>query len=100
MSKQTEKQYWLDNPRNVNLLVYTLWVLCAALLVAEFFYHKHPHFGWDGGFGFYALLGFSAYCFIVLSAKGLRRFIKRDKSYYDDSRPINDAQAPDENDHA
>ena len=80
--KPNNKNYWLDQQRNITGMVYVLWALCAGLLVAEFFYSKHPHFGWDGWFGFYALFGFAAYCFIVLSAKGLRRWIKRDEDYY------------------
>ncbi len=85
MSKtDNKKHYWLDQPRNINRIVYALWLICAGLLIAEFFYHKHPHFGWDGWFGFYALFGFVAYCFIVLTAKGLRRLIRRDEDYYSD----------------
>lgn len=78
-----KKSYWLDQSRNINRIVYLLWAVCAGLVAAEFFYDKHPYFGWDGWFGFYALFGFTAYCFIVLSAKALRRVIKRDEDYYD-----------------
>lgn len=63
-------------------LVYVLWIACAAVLAAEFFYHKHPYFGFDGWFGFYAAFGFLAYCFIVFSAKGFRRLVKRREDYY------------------
>lgn len=66
----------------VDKLVYALWAACALLVAAEFFYHKHPYFGFDGWFGFYAIFGFLAYCLIVFSAKGLRRLIKRDENYY------------------
>ena len=79
-----ERQRWFDRPETVTLIVRVLWLACAALVLAEFFYHKHPYFGFDGGFAFYPLFGFAAYCFIVFSAKGLRRFIKRDEGYYDE----------------
>ncbi len=79
-----ERPRWLDRPETVTLIVRALWVICAALVVAEFFYHKHPYFRFDGSFAFYAIFGFVAYCTIVLSAKGLRRLIKREEGYYDE----------------
>ena len=78
-----EKKYWLDDPGNVTKLTRLLVIVCAALLLADFFYHKHTHFAFENWFGFYAWYGFLAYCFIVLSAKGLRKLIKRDEDYYD-----------------
>lgn len=82
MNRPDERRRWLDSPRNVDRLVHLLWAACAALVVAEFLYHKHPHFGFDGWVGFHAAFGFLAYCAIVLSAKGLRRLIRRDEDYY------------------
>ena len=43
--------------------------------------------GHDAGpwFGFFAFFGFGAYVFIVLSAKALRRLIKRPEDYYERS---------------
>ena len=82
--QRDERPRWLDRPESITLIVRALWIACAALVVAEFFYHKHPYFSLDGSFGFYALFGFAAYCFIVFTAKGFRRLIKRDEGYYDD----------------
>lgn len=82
MSRKPTSAGWLERTGTVNGIVYTLWALCALLIAAEFFYHKHPHFGFDGWFGFYALAGFGAYCVIVFSAKGLRRLIARNEDYY------------------
>ena len=78
-----EKKYWLDDPANVTKLVWLLGIVCVALFLADFFYHKHSHFRFENWIGFYAWYGFLAYCFIVLSAKGLRKLIKRDEDYYD-----------------
>ncbi len=78
-----EKKYWLDKPKNINLIVYTLYIVCAALLVADFIYHKHSYFNFENWFGFYAWFGFLAYTFIVMSAKMLRKLIKRNEDYYD-----------------
>lgn len=78
-----DRERWLDRPRNVTRLVYGLYALCAALLLADLFYDKHVHFAFEHWFGFFALFGFGAYVFIVLSAKALRRLIKRPEDYYD-----------------
>ncbi len=81
------KQYWLDQEKNVNKIVYLLYAACAVLLLVEcyifFFGHKHGHFDFEQWFGFYAWFGFTAYIFIVMSAKFLRTLIKRDEDYYD-----------------
>lgn len=82
--KSSDDERWLDKRRNVDKIVYGIWIICGLLIVAEFFYDKHAHFGVDGWFGFYALFGFAAYCAIVLSAKAFRRLVKRDEDYYGD----------------
>ena len=73
---------WFDKPANVDKIVYAVWIICGLLVLAEFFYEKHPHFAAESWFGFYAGYGFLAYCFIVLSAKALRRLLKRSEDYY------------------
>lgn len=82
--KSSDDERWLDKRRNVDKIVYGIWIICGLLIVAEFFYDKHAHFGFDGWFGFYALFGFAAYCAIVLSAKAFRHLVKRDEDYYGD----------------
>jgi hypothetical protein len=74
---------WLDDPRNVTRIVYGLAVLCALALVADLFYRKHPHFGFEGWSGFYAIYGFVGSVALVLSAKWLRRWLRRDEDYYE-----------------
>jgi hypothetical protein len=78
-----EKRHWLDLPGNVDKLVRLLVLICALLVLADFFYHKHPHFGFDGWFGFYAWFGFVFCVGLVLAAKQLRKLVKRDEDYYD-----------------
>ena len=82
MDNQDEKR-WLDEPRNVTRLVYALAVLCVLSVLADFIWHRHGHFSFEEIPGFYAIYGFIAYCFIVLSAKQLRKLLKRDENYYD-----------------
>lgn len=77
-----EPRRWLDEPRNVTRLVWALYGACALLLGADLFLHKHAHFAFENWLGFYAFFGFTAYCAIVLSAKLLRRWLRRDEDYY------------------
>lgn len=75
---------WLDEPRNVTRLVWTLTAVCVGLVVADLFYEKYTHFGWEEWFGIYGFFGFAAFFFIVLAGKQLRRVLMRDEDYYDD----------------
>lgn len=83
MNNKEEKKYWLDQPKNLNKIVYGIYIICALLLVIDLVYQKHVHFNFEGWFGFYAWFGFLAYTFIVLGAKFLRKLIKREENYYD-----------------
>ena len=75
---------WLDRPQTAKNIFIALIVLCVALVVADLFVHKHGHFHFEEWIGFHAVFGFMAYCAIVLSAKQIRRFIKREENYYDE----------------
>ena len=77
------KTYWLDKRRNVDKLVYTLYAVCGALFLADFFYHKHVHFGFENWIGFYGIYGFVSCVGLVLAAKGFRRIAKRREDYYE-----------------
>jgi hypothetical protein len=81
---QLERKRWLDDPRNVNKLVGLLIVACAGLALLNAVYPHQGHFAFEEALPvFYGFFGFLAYCFIVLSAKALRRLLKRDEDYYD-----------------
>jgi peptidoglycan/LPS O-acetylase OafA/YrhL len=77
------KRYWLDSPRNVTQLYRGLWVVGIALVAAELLVHKHEEPAFAGWFGFYALFGFAACVALVLTAKALRRILKRPEDYYE-----------------
>ena len=79
----TEKKYWLDDPRNVNKIVYTLYVVCALLVGADFLYHKHTHFDFEKWLGIYGWFGFTACVGLVMAAKVMRKVLKREEDYYD-----------------
>ena len=74
---------WLDNMRNVDRVVYALYAVCAALFLADFFYHKHVYLTVEEFPGFYALYGFIMCALLVICAKGMRLFLKRDEDYYE-----------------
>ncbi len=78
-----EKKYWLDDPKNVNKLIMGLVVVCVALVVADLFYHKHGHYGFETWIGFHAAYGFLAYVLLIHVAKIFRMLVKRDEDYYD-----------------
>ena len=61
-----------------------LAAVCTALVVLEWFVHRHATYPWEGWPGFYAIFGFVAFAGIVLLGKQLRRVIRRDDDYYDD----------------
>lgn len=85
MSDQDDKHYWLDDPRNVDKLVYGLYTFCGLLFLLDFLYHKHVHFGFEHWLGFYAWYGFICCVVLVYLAKNvLRPLVKRDEDYYGD----------------
>ncbi len=56
---------------------------CAASLVLGLITHGQARFGFDGLFGFHALVGFGAGAALVLVAGLAGVFLKRDDDYYD-----------------
>ena len=76
------KLMWLDDMKNVDRVVYGLYGLCALLFVADFFYKKKTYLSAEGFPGFYALYGFIMCALLVICAKGMRLFLKRQETYY------------------
>ncbi|WP_328349379.1 hypothetical protein OG800_01675 [Streptomyces sp. NBC_00445] len=91
--REPDDRRWLDEPRNVTRIVYGLAALCALALLADFFYTKHPYFSVERWPGFYAVFGFVASVTLVLTAKGLRRLLRRDEDYYEPS-DLDRSEAP------
>ena len=78
-----EESGWFDDPNNVNKVVRSLIVLCVASVLADFFYDKHTHYGFQDIIGFDAIYGFVSCVLLVLAAKQLRKLLMRDEDYYD-----------------
>lgn len=74
---------FFDKKRNIDRIHYGLVAVCVALAVADFAYHKHAHFSFEELPAFHAAFGFLAYVFLVTTAKGLRKVLKRGEDYYD-----------------
>jgi hypothetical protein len=74
---------WFDQEKNVNKIVWALVAMCTASVLADFFYHKHTHYGFQGFVGFDAFYGFVSCVLLVLAAKQLRKVLMRDEDYYD-----------------
>jgi hypothetical protein len=83
MSNTSKEFDWFDKPKNRKLLWILLWTVCGLSVFAEFFVHRHPHFSFDGFFGFYAVLGFAACAVSILVAKGLGFLLKVKEDFYD-----------------
>ena len=77
------RSYWLDRAQNVSKLYYALWAVGAVLVLADFVLHRHDELGFAETAGFYAAYGFVACVALVLTAKGLRRLLKRPEDYYE-----------------
>jgi uncharacterized membrane protein len=80
---QKERRYWLDRKENVTTVYRTVWGIGALLLLAELFLHRHEDFTFAAWFAFYAVFGFAACVTLVLTAKVLRRILKRPEDYYE-----------------
>lgn len=78
------RKYWLDNPKNVDKIVYFVYAICAGLFLADLVYHKHPHYEVESWIGFYGIFGFIAFFGVVMLGKVLRKIIMRDEDYYDE----------------
>lgn len=73
---------WADSSKGVNRLIIGLIVLCVLLFAMEFVWHRHVKVPWESLFGFHAIAGFVSFTVIVLGARLLRVFIRRDESFY------------------
>ncbi len=86
-----ERAWWLDQPENVNRLIKVLIAVGVGVVLADLFYHKHGHFGFQEWFAFDAVFGFAAYVGLVNSAKLLRKLVMRPEDYYGDGTAAEDA---------
>lgn len=77
------KRYWLDLPENVTKLYRGVWAVGIALALGDLILHKHEEPAFAGWLAFFAVFGFVACVALVLTAKALRRVLKRPEDYYE-----------------
>jgi hypothetical protein len=78
-----EKSYWIDNMKNVYKVFWALVTVCALLVLADAFIHKHSTFSFQNWFGFFGFFGFILSFLLVLTSRQLRKIVMRDEDYYD-----------------
>jgi hypothetical protein len=76
-----DRRFWLDDARNVRKVVVALIVVSGIFFLLSALYESHG-FPVERLFGFHALFGFVGCAALILSAKGLRRLVKRPQGYY------------------
>ena len=79
-----ERSYWLDHKKNVDKVFYGLCSICALLAAGDLIIHRHVILDIETLFAFYGVYGFVACVGLVVAAKGLRKFLKREEDYYGD----------------
>lgn len=84
--KETQGLYFL-RPPVVNVIVYTLYTLCAGSVLLDLVIHRHEKLAFAEFFGFYGWYGFVACVALVIAAKGMRRILKRPENYYGEDAP-------------
>lgn len=92
MDKKNNKEFdWFDRPSSRRLLWIILWTACAVSLLAEIplfsFHLRHAHFEeypFEGWFAFYAAFGFLCCVIMIVAAKGLGKWLKKNEDYYGD----------------
>lgn len=82
MNDNKQQDHWLVRPTTIRKLWWGFSVVLALTVVAQLFIYVKGYFGVDSWFGFGAAFGFLSCLAMVLVAKGLGFFLKRDEDYY------------------
>ncbi|MBF0590095.1 MAG: hypothetical protein HQL53_13315 [Magnetococcales bacterium] len=78
-----QDKHWLVRQSTIRLLWRILIAILVVLTLMDLVIEHHPHFGIDGTFGFFSWYGFITCVAMVVFAKGLGIFLKREDTYYD-----------------
>ena len=81
---EPETDHWLVRPQTIRWLWIGFSAVLALIVILQLVIKVKGYFGVDGWVGFGAVFGFLSCVGMVLVAKGLGRFLKRDESYYHD----------------
>lgn len=80
--KRDTDDAWLARPSTIRLLWWVFAAILAVSVAAQLVFKVKGYFGVDGWLGFGAVFGFLACLAMVLFAKVLGWFLKRDEDYY------------------
>ncbi|MBC8338752.1 MAG: hypothetical protein H8E39_08690 [Alphaproteobacteria bacterium] len=83
VNKTEAPLHWLVRPETIRKLWTGGGVLLTVLVVLELWVHPKGYFGIDATFGFNAWYGFIVCVAMVVGAKGLGIFLKREDTYYE-----------------
>lgn len=86
MNKPAQKDHWLVRPSSIRLLWWVFSVVLVVSVTAQLLFKVKGYFGIDGWLGFGAVYGFLACLAMVLVAKVLGWFLKRDNDYYQEDQ--------------
>jgi len=81
-SSSGEDDAWLARPSSIRLLWWIFSVILALTVAAQLIIKVKGYFDVDGWFAFGAVYGFLACFAMVVFAKALGRFVKRNEDYY------------------
>ena len=81
---------WTSHPKTGTYVFISIAVLCALLFGADFLVHRHEYIHLAEFPVFYALFGFAAFAFVVLTGWPLRRLLGRPENYYEPETPSDD----------
>ena len=77
-----DSDHWLVRPATIRWLWRGFIAVLVLTVLAQLVFAAKGYFGVDGWLGFGAVFGFLACLAMVLVAKGLGIFLKRDERYY------------------
>ena len=80
--KPNADDHWLARPSTIKLLWRVFAAVLALTVLLQILIGVKGYFGVDGWFAFGAVFGFLSCLAMVLFAKGLGFFLKRDEDYY------------------
>ena len=80
--KPNADDHWLARPSTIKLLWRVFAAVLALTVLLQLVIGVKGYFGADGWFAFGAVFGFLSCLAMVLFAKGLGFFLKRDEDYY------------------
>jgi len=74
---------FFDKAENIRKLWICLYGVCALLALADFLLPTKGHFGFDGFWGFYSILGFVSCAALILLSKVAGFLLKVPEDYYE-----------------